>query len=337
MITVRYSETYDLSTQVGKLGLVGIHTPSLANVAKLYPGLCASFRNVRMASCDVAMACASMLPADPLQIGVEAGSIAPQDMFNPILYRAVSNESYNTLLNRIVAGLNSEIGHLSSVNSEDVAFQANTTDLTEGVYYSLLADPDGWRHAMPQSGLQMTALYPIVYSVVNTFGNNAVQSPSGAALGNTNTPGNNLIYPGDDGIMVNGAQSGVYGGMVTFRGPSMRMPSVPTVGPVVGSSSQMGFGMSAPVALTNFPQTYVACLVLPPAKLNRLYYRLKVVWTIEFSGVRPHTEVASLADMNTVGNYTYDTDYASQSQAMTATEALVDTRDVEIKKIMEGS
>lgn len=331
MVTVRYSETYDLSTQVGKLGLVGIHTPTLANVAKLYPGLCASFRNVRMVSCDVAMACASMLPADPLQIGVEAGSIAPQDMFNPILYRAVSNESYNTLLNRIVAGLNSETGNLSSVASEDVAFvvDAPTTDITEGVYYSLLADPDGWRHAMPQSGLQMTGLYPIVYSVVNTYGNLASPNVNGN-LGSATDPGSRAPYPDNDGSMASATIGTV------FRGPSMRMPAVPTVMGTTSTTS-MGFGMSAYVTLTNLPQTYVGALVLPPAKLNRLYYRLKVVWTIEFTGVRPHTEIASLADMNLVGNYTYDTDYATQSQSMTATEALVDTRDVDIKKIMEGS
>lgn len=329
MVTVRYSETYDLSTQVGKLGLVGIHTPTLANVAKLYPGLCASFRNVRMVSCDVAMACASMLPADPLQIGVEAGSIAPQDMFNPILYRAVSNESYNTLLNRIIAGLNSESGNLSSVTSEDVAFEVASTDITEGVYYSLLADPDGWRHAMPQSGLQMTGLYPIVYSVVNTYGNMGSPNTNGN-LGSATAPGSLAPYPDNDGSVSTFTIGTV------FRGPSMRMPAVPTV---MGTTSptSMGFGMSAKVTLTNLPQTYVGALVLPPAKLNRLYYRLKVVWTVEFTGVRPYTEIASLADMNLVGNYTYYTDYAAQSQVMTSTEALVDTRDVDIKKIMEGS
>ncbi|ADB24814.1 ORF9 [Chimpanzee stool associated circular ssDNA virus] len=87
---VKVSETYDLSTQTDKMGFVGIHTPEGKLVYNMWSGLFKNFRKFRYASCDVTMACASMLPADPLQIGVEAGDIAPQDMFNPILYKAVS-------------------------------------------------------------------------------------------------------------------------------------------------------------------------------------------------------------------------------------------------------
>ena len=101
---VKVSETYDLSTQTDKMGFVGIHTPEGKLVYNMWSGLFKNFRKFRYASCDVTMACASMLPADPLQIGVEAGDIAPQDMFNPILYKAVSNDSMSTLLNRLYVG-----------------------------------------------------------------------------------------------------------------------------------------------------------------------------------------------------------------------------------------
>ena len=101
MVFVTVSETYDLSTKVGKMALLGIHTPQSKIIRQCYPGFLMQYKYVRFASCNVTMACASMLPADPLQIGTETGQISPSDMFNPILYRAVSNDSMSTLEGRL--------------------------------------------------------------------------------------------------------------------------------------------------------------------------------------------------------------------------------------------
>ena len=97
---VRISETYDLSTQVGKMGLIAVHTHSFHAISGAWGGLAKNHKFMRLVNCDITMACASMLPADPLQIGTEAGDIAPQDMFNPILFKGGSSRSGRGLHSR---------------------------------------------------------------------------------------------------------------------------------------------------------------------------------------------------------------------------------------------
>lgn len=181
---VKVSETYDLSTKPDKMGLLGIHTPDGKLVYTMWRGLFENFRKMRYVSCDVAMACASMLPADPLQIGVEAGDIAPQDMFNPILYKACSNDSMSNLLNKIYAGGLDEFhldddtwfnkNSVSAENTPNFDFDS-TKDVDQfAMYYGLLADTDGWRKAMPQAGLEMRNLVPLTFSLVATQGQPSV-------------------------------------------------------------------------------------------------------------------------------------------------------------------
>nr|BBE29361.1 capsid protein [Chlorocebus cynosuros associated smacovirus] len=173
---VKVSETYDLSTKVNKMGFLGIHTPDGPLVHDHYSGLFQNFKKFRYVSCDVAMACASMLPADPLQIGVEAGDIAPQDMFNPILYKACSNDSMSTLLNRLYAGqagASSNVIAKNSVvadNSPDFGYDDDNFVDQFAMYYGLLSDTSGWKKAMPQQGLTMTGLRPLTFGILATQG-----------------------------------------------------------------------------------------------------------------------------------------------------------------------
>lgn len=85
------------------------------------------------------------------------------------------------------------------------------------------------------------------------------------------------------------------------------------------------------------PTAYVAIVVLPPAKQNQLYYRLKVTWTIEFSSPRSMTEVLTWRSLANLGEQSYGTDYATQSKVMAVTTDMVDTQGADINKIMEGS
>ena len=334
MVQVRVSETYDLSTQTGKMSLVAIHTPDLRLVRHLWGGLIQNYKYFRFVGCDVTMACASMLPADPLQIGTEAGSIAPQDMFNPILYKAVSNDSYNTLLNRIyqlVYGTEPPIRGASVDVDNDV--QITTTDskdITMDVYYALLADPDGWRKAMPQAGLDMRGLYPLVFQVLSTIGANQVATDVGQV---------------DGGNLYNSIDFD--GGLASMqvkpfmRGPSMAMPRLPTMmiaNPVSGADILFASDRTAGTSqwLANLSPCYVAAMVLPPAVLNRLYYRMKVTWTIEFSELRPTTDIMNYQSLPNVANLCYGTDYATQSQAMSVTTSSVDALNADVDKIMEG-
>lgn len=329
MVFVRVSETYDLSTQVNKMGVIGVHTPSVAKITQVWGKAFQSHQRFRFASCDVTIACASMLPADPLQVGVESGQIAPQDMFNPILYRAVSNDSFNRIESRIYMGnpitaLDDNVNGPLSLTKSEVATDAFA------VYYSLLADPDGWRKAMPQSGLEMRGLYPIVYQMVNTFGN-TFQT-------NGNIESEHLAPLNDDSsvgaVGSDGATAVVERLAYTFRGPSMKMPSIPTS--VVTYSE--GYGTEfVSNGVPTVPPTYVACIITPPAKLNKLYYRMKVTWTIELIGLRSDLEDASMGNLAIAGRSLYGTDYAEQSSKMDKIESSVDVKDADLELIMTAA
>ncbi|QIR82262.1 capsid protein [Chicken smacovirus mg4_881] len=342
MVMVRISETYDLSTKVDKLGVVGIHTPTGDLIDRMYPGLVLQCRKFRFVKCDVAMACASMLPADPLQVGVEAGTIAPQDMFNPILYKAVSNDSMNNFL-RFIQAVDDEAGVTASFRQGSIISVNNGTfDNIDGtaqdqfkMYYALLADSDGWRKAMPQSGLSMGGLYPLVYQVVAQFGNDTRNGS--LASGGVNAPG----------LKNASGTPPVSGEGVAFipdhhlRGPSMRMPSIDTMyyNDPDSSTSLVVPNQTALVKSNtrNVPPAYVGLIVLPPAKLNQLYYRLKVTWTIEFTDMVAMTDISKWANLTSIGTASYGSDYEVQSKAMADRTAMVDTSGADIEKVMESA
>lgn len=345
MVAVRVSETYDLSTKVNKMGIVGIHTPTGDLISRMWPGLILQHKKFRFVKCDVGMACASVLPADPLQVGVEAGSIAPQDMFNPILYKAVSNESMNQFqawLNIVqqTAGLTGAFNQGSVVDVNDPNF-VGSNGIPEydqfSMFYALLADSDGWKKAMPQAGLEMRGLYPLVFQVVSQFGSGPENSAGDAdanisvpslSAGDTDKSPTSRIY----------AVSSVTNR--TMRGPSMRMPAIDTTyfaSNTTTDKSVAPSGINIDTSLDKVPPAYVGMIILPPAKQNQLYYRLKVTWTIEFTGLRSSVDISNWFNLENIGKLAYGTDYATQSSAMSAMTGMVDTAGSSITKIMEGS
>ena len=344
MVAVRVSETYDLSTKIGKMGLVGIHTPTGDLISRMWPGLILQHKKFKFVKCDVAMACASMLPADPLQIGVEAGSIAPQDMFNPILYKAVSNESMNQFqawLNIVnqTAGLTGAFNQGSVVDVNDPTFlgEGGTNEVDQfSMYYALLADSDGWRKAMPQAGLEMRGLYPLVFQVVSQFGSGPENS-AGDADANISVPS---LTPADDQSPTSNVMSVSSIQNRTMRGPSMRMPAIDTtyfVGLGNADTDLAPAGISVSTSLDKVPPAYVGMIVLPPARQNQLYYRLKVTWTIEFAGLRSAVDISNWVNLERIGKLAYGSDYEAQSASMSAKTGMVDTAGSSITKIMEGS
>lgn len=361
---VKISETYDLSTQVDKMGLVAVHTPTGPLLNKLYPGLVLNYDKFRYARCDITMACASLLPADPLQIGVEAGDIAPQDMFNPILYKAVSNDSMNQLLNYIqfrvtsLASENTEVDGTSLVDINSADFIDNDLESTAldqfDMYYGLLADPKGWKKAMPQAGLQMRNLRPLVYSVVTNSGPmipgqplSVAESPSlyqnvyvNAVIGSSSDVQAGTGYiggPSERNNSVGYSRAGV----AYLRGRACRMPWLPTKSFVSTTGDDElivpeGVNASLSTNTGRVPPTYVACMIVPPARLNRLYYRMRITWTVEFKDLRSMTPYLGYTGLADVASYSYGTDYDAQSATMTSIENMVDTTNVSMEKIMEA-
>ncbi len=346
---VRISETYDLSTQLNKMSLVAIHTPDTTAITKRWGGLLANHKYMRMVSCDVTMACASMLPADPLQVGLEAGEIAPQDMFNPILYTAVSNDSFNNIINRImVLSGNSTVANQGSsvvaINNPDFAKEnpkgtaPKVLDVDNfDIYYSLLSQNGMWKKSMPQSGLSMKGLYPVVYSLVNTIGNQGMHHDGGPWPTDFNNVSSENITLQNN--MPELTLTGVGVGM-TLRGNSMRMPAIPTWGLRTPGTSMANFipGDLEPMGQpTEIPRCYVAAIIMPPAKLNKLYYRMRVTWTIEFIAPRPYDDIIQYYEFEKIAPKAYGTDYAEQSSTMSVTTSSVDAIGADVNLVMEGS
>lgn len=361
------SETYDLSTQVNKMGLLAIHTPDLKLFAKHWGGAMMNHKKFRFVKCDLTMACASMLPADPLQIGVEAGDLAPQDMFNPILYKAVSNDSYNNLLNYLQLKYTSYGTTLPSGSiRENSVLADNSPDFKDAtvaidqfdMYYGLLSNTSGWKKAMPQAGLQMRGLYPIVYSMVSNVGNVSGIYPNRTDSGIITSDVDSISADENEAVIQSSTNAGITA-VGVFRGPSMRMPSMPTkilyddrgstpaalttTGSVVVRYSEPTYPNGGdvndnvlPLGIPYIPPCYVGVIVLPPAKLNKLYYRLKVSWTIELIEPESLADVTNWSGLASIGDMSYGTDYVAQSKATPVKTAMVDGDGASIQKVMEG-
>ena len=158
-------------------------------------------------------------------------------------------------------------------------------------YYGLLSNRHGWRTAMPQQGLSMNGLTPLVHERLYAFGvQNAIGQDNDSGLVNvlgndTNSSGNTSVSQFNNPTMV---------------GRARPMPSFPTVALAVrddGAESMNAWdnlpGETAVSSLSSrvhinqsympyIPPVFVACIVMPPAKLNRLYYRINVVLSILF-------------------------------------------------------
>lgn len=324
-VTVKISETYDMKTSVGKVGVVGVHTPQLTVLRRLYPGLLKNHRFFRFVKCDVVGACASVLPADPLQVGVDAGDVAPEDMFNPILYTAVTNDSWDTLIGRIRSL--SPVQLLGSVDAGD----ASSGDVSSNfnLYYAMLAENSKWRKVMPQSGFSIKGLVPLAHTVVSNFGNVGNNMDNNMALaedGETPIPIPDMDIPDLDSsgtLDLDGDKS------VFFRGRTVKMPRFPChVGPE---------GVEA-IPNHAIPKTTVLAMIIPPARLHEFYYRMRVTWTIRFEKVISTNEIGTYGGNQYNGSLSYgkNYNYTDSKVDMDNKSDMVMSDGVSIDKIMES-
>lgn len=288
MPSVRISEMYDMSTVQGKIGVIGVHTPDFASIDRKWHGYFLNHRFFKIRACTVKIACASNLPLDALGVGTSPGKVAPQDIMNPILYRAVSNETWNAFVGRIYSFSNST-GSIdkNSVHAEPDAFPSFAGN-QENLYYALLSS-DEWRKAMPQQGLVMSGLKPLCYPVVSQFGsgeNGSVSASSGvnAPVWGTDGTGN----PASSNTTANSA--------VYFRGEACPMPRLPCTPRGINVNDAEPPDLYSLTASPSIPRTYVACIVVPPMVLNRMFYRMIISWDIDFY------EPVSLAEKRTASD-----------------------------------
>lgn len=350
MVVVKLREVYDLSTKRNEMTMIGVHTPRLEYLVRQYNGLFVNCKKFRFVKCDINCACASTLPADPAQIGTDATDIAPQDMFNPILFRAVSNDSFDLMNTRLYSlgyfGASATGGSVDAKDSN--LLPAGVDDF--GVYYALLSNPNGWRTASPQAGFSMRNLKPLVwqqlFSAQSPFQNaSVIQDGEGNSVSIDGPPFANT-WTADNTNATSRATS--------VRGHAQPYPALPTfiqntsrdygqdlpTGDILGSASVIN-------GLPDVAKVFVAQIIIPPAKLNLLYYRMVVDWYVEFTGLRPASEIMTLgpmANMGTSGNgFAYFSDYsitasktADEVVKLGAGESTVDVAKANVELVMQS-
>jgi hypothetical protein len=327
MVFVKVRETYDLHTVKNKMSVIAIHTPDSKIIKANFPGLLMQCKAYRPASCDVRIACASVLPVDPLGVGLAEGDVAPEDLFNPILYKACSNFGMSQIEARVRA-MNGQNSGVDVAGNSAIVEADSFTDRADEfkIYYGLLSNAHEWKHANPQSGLEMRNLKPLVYEMLYSAGDNP------------------LTYPATDGTQATATP-------VQFRGNSKPMPMINCTS-YTGSGVRPGFnvGNSAGTEFIGNNETEVpspkivcGCIIIPPSRLHELFYRMVVEWTLEFSMIRPVSEIVNwnglevFADLTHYQNY----DYSQTKQALTGdSDSILDSdtslasANVDIKKVM---
>lgn len=338
MVFVKVRETYDLCTVKNKMTIIGIHTPKTDIIKRNYPGLLMQCRAYRPASCRVAISCASVLPLDPLGVGTANGDVAPEDVFNPILYKAMSNFGMSQLEARIEAmSLSPGSSAGGDVDGSTAMVDVDTTTELDDefpIYYGLLANSHDWKKANAQSGLEMNGLRPLVYETLYNVGDNS-----------TNSTNLGFYAPGTDG-----APTYVTTNVRMIRGNAKTMPFINTTlysngtGVDAGWSSNQVANMPKNSEL-EVPYIKVICgaIIIPPSRLHQLFYRMVVEWDIEFSSIRPLGEITNwtgLAALGTAQHY-QNYDYEATKEAVTgSTDTVMDSdtcmvsTNADIKKVM---
>lgn len=328
MVFVKVRETYDLHTVKNKMSVIAIHTPDSRIIKANFPGLLMQCKAYRPYSCDVRVACASVLPLDPLGVGLAEGDVAPEDLFNPILYKACTNFGMSQIEARVRAmnGQNSGVdvaGNSAIVNVDNFTDRADEFQ----IYYGLLSNAHEWKHANPQSGLEMHSLKPLVYEMLYSAGDNP------------------LTYPATDGTQATATP-------VQFRGNSKPMPMINCTS-YSSSKCEPGFvvpdGAQSADRIYNHevdvpsPKIVCGCIIVPPSRLHELFYRMVVEWTLEFSMIRPLSEITDWTGLEKIAGLTHyqNYDYSQTKAILTGdSDSILDSdtslasANVDIKKVM---
>lgn len=346
MVFVKVRETYDLHTTRNKMTVIGIHTPKSDIIKRNYPGLLLQCKAYRPVSCDVRLACASIQPLDPLGVGTSEGDVAPEDVFNPLLYKAMSNLGMSQLEARINA-LSLGIGDRDVAGSTAVVDTSHVTSQSDefNLYYGLLAETHNWKHASPQAGLSMNGLRPLVFEMVYNVGDN---------VGDTEHIGgsSSVSYP-----VANGSKDSFT--VRALRGRAKEMPFINTSsyslqlseGAGVSDTYQRpGFKVNTPTAEANncevdvpFLNVVVGAIIVPPSRLHELFYRMVVEWTIEFSAIRSLADITdwtglrALGDLSHYQNYNYSSTkevVTGDSKTLLENDACMVSTNADIQKVM---
>lgn len=289
VVNATYVETYDLRTVVGRMAILGIHTPTATSLKKMYRGFFEQYKKVKIHSCDIIGVCASSQALSPAEVGLTAGLTDPRDVLNPILFKACTGENLDLLLDRIYS-TPSAGENFGSIHREDIT---NTDELA--MYYNYLAD-DSFRKFHPQGGIHVSDLKPFVHRVATTQPfkwQNVNQVPSISSRVPSTSSSNAYAFGASDGSN-NGVES------VFISNGLEPMPWIETTFEANTETANDDTGASSTVLATNLavsvPRIYCGVVILPPAILQPLYFRFQVRWHLSFRDFRPAYEIGPIVE-----------------------------------------
>nr|QCC72718.1 capsid protein [Cressdnaviricota sp.] len=207
--TASYQEVVDLHTESKTVSVIGIHTPCTSTPVKMLQGFWKQFRKVRYLGCSLSLVPAARLPADPLQVSIEAGepTIDPRDMLNPIQFHGCHGDDMGAILDTLYSGEAIGTSDVVRKQSDSTTFDVFSesqfgNDYVDSLYYRALTDRT-WAKAHPQIGFRKSGLHPLVHQIVanRPFSQFSPDDRSGRI--------GPIVIKGD-GIPANAGQMGVF-------------------------------------------------------------------------------------------------------------------------------
>lgn len=309
-IHATYTETYDLNTAINELSLLAVHTPQ-ANALKMhFKGFFENYKKYKIVACNIGMVCASQQSLTPSEVGLEAGQVDPRDVLNPILFKACTGENLNEILNQIYG--NTGIVTDASSLGQHIDSSIPATNM----YYQMLSD-DSWRKEHPQRGLFVSGLKPYVHKIVTTQpfrwtgASTAEWHDNPNIIGNPNTGQAPSVGTPNDYVAGFGSPGG---NAMSYPYEKLNTPNptvfisdgitdMPWLDTTFDGSIPDGEGgyVKSQRLIVSVPRVFCGCIILPPAILQRLFFRMQISWHIMFKDFRPAYEIGTVA-----GNGPYD-------------------------------
>lgn len=172
MINSTVTEIYDMNTHIGKVGLIGIHTPRTDLLFKHLFGLFAQFKKWRYNGARITLIPSAQLPADIAGVAYEGGDqmVDPRDVFNPILHKGFTGESLGAFLDNYMdpdnhRGASLEYNIPGAVDDDRDGDAIKAGD--ETAYYQMLTQGN-FKKMMPMGSIRNKWIYPMVYDVAST-------------------------------------------------------------------------------------------------------------------------------------------------------------------------
>lgn len=196
-VFAKYTELYDISTDIGKNVHYKIHTPTGTSHMRKLSGFYKQFGEYKYLGASIAWVPITTLPVDLLGVGYEAGDTTdPRDLINPILHKGYKGEALITdfLSERALWSENEDMGDsgiqgysadidgvmprmTESGGASKITMAEGDaerfTDWFKSIYYTSLTNSE-WTKAHPREGF-----YKELFPLVRTLAANGQINPVG--------------------------------------------------------------------------------------------------------------------------------------------------------------